>query len=375
MSRFIPVTYEGTPCYDIMIEHNFSALLPKLKELGYSKDTKVCILTDSNVEKLYLKSLKQLLHTEMECIISYTFPAGEKYKNLDTIYAIYQKLIEASFDRQDLLLALGGGVTGDMCGFVAATYLRGIDFIQIPTTLLAQVDSSIGGKTGVDFGQYKNMVGAFYQPKLVYMNLTTLRDLPAEHFRAGMGEILKHGLIKDAAYFSWLIQRKKEIAEMQPEILEEMIGKSCEIKREVVERDPREKGERALLNFGHTIGHAIEKLSKFQLIHGYCVAIGIAAACDLSVKKGTLSKEESAYIRNVLVSFGLPVTTNLPMDAKDVLEASKHDKKMAAGQIKFILLNHPGEACIDQTVTDEEMISAITAVLADPENNSNSGKL
>ncbi len=363
MSRLIPVTYEGAPCYDIMIEHDFSALLPKLRELGYSKGTKVCILTDSNVEKLYLEPLKQLLQTDIESIISYTFPAGEESKNMDTIYKIYQKLIEASFDRQDLLLALGGGVTGDMCGFVAATYLRGIDFVQIPTTLLSQVDSSIGGKTGVDFGQYKNMVGAFYQPKLVYMNLSVLQDLPMEHFRAGMGEILKHGLIKDAAYFSWLIQMQKEIVEMQPDVLETMIGRSCEIKREVVEQDPKEKGERALLNFGHTIGHAVEKLSEFQLIHGYCVAIGIAAACHLSVKKGTLTAEEAAYIQNVLVSFGLPVTAKLPVTAEEVLEASKHDKKMAAGQIRFILLNHPGKAYIDKTVTDEEMLSAITSVL------------
>lgn len=191
-------------------------------------------------------------------MISIIFEAGESQKNLDTVKMIYEKLILAKFDRKDLLVALGGGVTGDITGFTAATYLRGIDFVQIPTSLLAQVDSSIGGKTGVDFDSYKNMVGAFHMPKLVYINVSTLTTLSDEQFISGMGEIIKHGLIKDSAYFDWLIENHDRILARDKDVLMEMIRVSCNIKRVVVENDPTEKGDRALLNFGHTLGHAIE---------------------------------------------------------------------------------------------------------------------
>lgn len=361
MSRSIQVNYNGLPCYEIAIQHDFDLLASKIKELGYPGTTKICIVTDTNVESLYLKNVCKELGKCFEHVTYFAFQAGEEQKNVDTIYDIYQKLIADSFDRKDLLLALGGGVTGDMCGFAAATYLRGIDFVQVPTTLLSQVDSSIGGKTGVDFKQYKNMVGAFYQPRLVYMNISTLKDLPDDHFYAGLGEILKHGLIKDRSYFQWMIQHRQEILNKSPEVLEEMIAVSCNIKRKVVEKDPKEQGERALLNFGHTIGHAVEKLSDFKLIHGFCVSVGIAAACELSVMKGNITPEEKQEICQVLQEFHLPIEA-LAASPQDILAASKHDKKMEAGKIKFILLRKPGEAYIERNVSDEEILKAIQSI-------------
>ncbi len=192
MSKLIPVSYETKPCYDILLEQNFQMLLPTLQKIGYASSQKVCIVTDSNIASLYLEELTAILQTYFGSVISFSFPAGEENKTLFTVQNLYQTLIEEHFERRDILLAFGGGVTGDLTGFAAATYLRGIDFIQIPTSLLSQVDSSIGGKTGVDFSQYKNMVGAFYQPKLVYMNLSLLATLPKEQFVSGMGEIIKH---------------------------------------------------------------------------------------------------------------------------------------------------------------------------------------
>lgn len=358
MSRTLQVHYEGKPCYEITLQRDFSLLAEKIINLGYTKQQKICIITDSNVGPLYLNEVTEELKKCSDTVISHVFEAGEEHKNVATIDQIYETLIEAHFDRKDLLIALGGGVTGDMCGFAAATYLRGIDFIQVPTTLLSQVDSSIGGKTGVDFKQYKNMVGAFYMPKLVYMNLKTLYDLPIEHFYAGMGEILKHGLIKDASYFQWMQDNKDQILDKDLNTLEEMIFRSCEIKRQVVENDPKEKGERALLNFGHTIGHAIEKLSDFQLIHGYCVSVGVAAASHLSAQKGLISSEDVEIICDVLKSFHLPIKADIcsPMD---VLLTTKLDKKMESGKVKFILLANPGEAIIDKSITDDELLEAI----------------
>ena len=361
MSRTITVHYEGTPCYDITLQRDFSLLADKIIALGYKKEQKLCVITDSNVAALYLDEVMTELQKCSDTVISHVFPAGEEHKNVATIETIYETLIQAKFDRKDLLIALGGGVTGDMCGFAAATYLRGIDFIQLPTTLLSQVDSSIGGKTGVDFKQYKNMVGAFYMPKLVYMNLQTLYSLPQEHFDAGMGEILKHGLIKDASYFQWMIAHKEGILAKDIDTLEEMICKSCNIKREVVENDPKEKGERALLNFGHTIGHAIEKLSDFQLIHGYCVSIGVAAASYLSALRGHISVDDRETICEVLKSFHLPVKTAVN-DANEVLLTTKLDKKMESGKVKFILLQAPGNAFIDKSITDEELLEAISFI-------------
>lgn len=352
---------DGNPLYDIVFRRDFNELPVFLQQLNV-KNRRICIVTETNVASYYLEEVFSIVNPLCAECIHFTFPAGEQSKNLDTVKQLYEQLILAQFDRNDLLIALGGGVVGDLTGYAAATYLRGIDFIQVPTTLLSQVDSSIGGKTGVDFDSYKNMVGAFHQPKLVYMNLSTLLTLDDRQFRSGLGEIIKHGLIKDFEYYTWISNHIKDINERNLETLEILVSKSCNIKRLVVENDPEEHGERALLNFGHTLGHAIEKIMNFQLFHGECVALGCMLAAVISKNKQLIS---SADVENIHSSFEAFHFQSLPadIDVNEVISITKNDKKMSAGTIKFILLKKIGDAYIDLTVSDDDMQQAISEVL------------
>jgi len=343
--------------YPIHIEENFKGLSEAVKALNPAQK-KVCIVTDTTVEILYLEAVKKVLEGCFKEVHVFTFPAGEASKNLNTVQELYHQLIECHFERKDILAALGGGVVGDLTGYAAATYLRGIEFIQIPTTLLAQVDSSIGGKTGVDFDTYKNMVGAFHDPSLVYINLSVLKTLSEEQFSCGMGEVLKHGLIKNAEFYEWCISQMFEIQDRELSVLKEMVTESLKIKRAVVEKDPMEKGERALLNFGHTIGHAIEKLMDFKMLHGQCVALGYLCAAYISWKRGMLEDEEFFEIRDMNVGFDLPIFIE-GVSEEEVLAVTKSDKKMEQGQIKFVLLKQIGKAVLDHTVTDEEIRAAV----------------
>lgn len=354
------VHVNGDPVYDIVLQDDFSALSGEVRKRSVEKK-KLCIVTDSNVEKLYLGQVAAILAPCCQRVVSYVFPAGEAHKNLDTVQKLYEFLILLKFDRSDMLVALGGGVVGDLCGFAAATYLRGIDFIQIPTTLLSQVDSSIGGKTGVDFDSYKNMVGAFHMPRLVYTNTGTLLTLPDNQFSAGMGEVLKHGLIRDREYYEWLLAHADRIMDRELPVLKRMVAESNFIKRDVVERDPTEKGDRMLLNFGHTLGHAVEKLKNFELLHGECVAIGSLAAMRISELRGMITPEERVGFQAALETFHIPAAVT-GLSKKDVTETTKNDKKMESGVIKFILLNGIGAAYVDRTVTEAEMEEALDIV-------------
>ncbi len=360
MSQRLTINMNNKPIYDIVYEQDFSHLAEVLEPLGI-QDKKLCIITDSRVKGFYADEVREALQHHCKEIFVYDFPDGERNKNLDTVKNIYSYLIQNKFERKDLLLALGGGVVGDTTGFVAATYLRGIDFVQIPTTLLAQVDSSIGGKTGVDFDQYKNMVGAFYMPKLVYMNVSTLKTLDDRQYYSGMGEVLKHGLIKSASFYEWILDNIYEIHDRNLDILEDMVYKSCTCKKLVVEKDPTEKGERALLNFGHTIGHAIEKAKNFELTHGECVALGSIAAAYISWKRNLLSKDEFYEIRDMFVPFNLPITIE-DIDPEEIYNLTTSDKKMEGDKIKFILLKKVGKAMIDTTVTKEEILAGINEI-------------
>ena len=352
----LEVKKDGKFCYFIQFEKDFASLTKEISELGFDGH-KLCIVTDSNVAPLYLETVTCVLSEKFDQIFSFVIPAGEENKTLDNIKRLYEYLIINHFDRKDCLIALGGGVIGDMTGYAAATYLRGIDFIQVPTTLLSQVDSSIGGKTGVDFDSYKNMVGAFHMPRLVYMNLSVLNTLSVEQFSCGMGEILKHGLIKNMEYFAWCMEHADQIQARDYETLLYMIKESCKVKRDVVEKDPTEKGERALLNFGHTLGHAVEKLKNFQMLHGQCVAVGCVAAMKLSAMRGNISDADTVYAEHCFQNFELPTRID-GITAEKILEISKSDKKMEAGKIKFVLLHEIGNAYIDKTVSDKELIEA-----------------
>ncbi len=360
MAQRMEINYNKKPCYDIVFSKGFEELTDELKELD-AQNHKFCIVTDSNVEKLYGKELQDLVSKVSKKVVLFSFPAGEESKNLDTVKKLYTFLIEEGFDRKDMLIALGGGVVGDLTGYAAATYLRGIDFIQIPTTLLAQCDSSIGGKTGVDFDGYKNMVGAFHMPRLVYMNMAVLKSLDERMYFAGFAEVMKYGLIKDHIFYEWLIENMYEICERDLDVLEEMIMRSCTVKKLVVEKDPTEKGERALLNFGHTIGHAIEKAKNFELLHGECVALGAVAAAYISWKHELLSMDEYYEIRDMFVPFYLPISID-GIDPEEILRLTKSDKKMEEGKIKFVLLKKVGKAVIDTTVSDEDILNAVKEI-------------
>ncbi len=359
-NRKLDVKRDGKECYSICLEPDFEALPAALAKLQVEK-RKLCIVTDTAVEALYAQEVRAVLEQCCASVSVFSFPAGEAHKTLDTVRRLYEHLIVEKYDRKDLLVALGGGVVGDLTGFAAATYLRGIAFVQIPTTLLSQVDSSIGGKTGVDFDAWKNMVGAFHMPSLVYMNLSVLGSLPKRQFSSGMAEIIKHGLIQDTAYYEWLGTHSGPVAAGDYEALLHMIGESCRIKKQVVEEDPTEQGIRAWLNYGHTIGHAIEKLKDFRMSHGECVAVGCASAARLSQRRGKLTEEDCGRIEQMFCDYGLPVRVS-GLCPQEILETTKLDKKMQAGKIRFVLLERIGKAYVAGDVSDEELLEAIHCV-------------
>ncbi len=347
--------------YEICWAGGFSGLAEKIRLIPLSPK-KICIVSDSNTAALYLDALRDELLKQFPAVESFVFEAGEKQKTLETICGIYSFLLAKRFERKDIIVALGGGVTGDMAGFAASTYRRGIDFIQVPTTLLSQVDSSIGGKTGVDFEHFKNMIGAFHQPRLVYMNMSALETLPDDQFASGMGEILKTALIRDASLLDRLDEEKDPILQRDPEILTDIICRCCEIKAAVVEQDPLDTGIRSILNFGHTIGHAVEKSMDFSLLHGQCVALGMLCASRISVKRGMLTDSEFDTIRKLLRFFGLPESVS-GISAETILTASRSDKKMEYGRLKFVLLAGIGNTVIVNDVTDEEILDACRVIL------------
>lgn len=347
--------------YDIVLENSFNSLKGELESISFM-NKKVCIISDDNVFPLYGKEIKEVVSSLNNEVFHFVIKNGEEFKNLETVQNIYDYLIKEKINRSDLLIALGGGVVGDITGYVAATFLRGIDFIQIPTTLLAQVDSSIGGKTGVDFKEYKNMIGAFKMPRLVYSNLNTLKTLKDRQFYSGFAEAMKSAIIKNSIYYEWLIENMYEIIEKDSNTLEELVFQSCNIKKAIVEKDPYEQGDRALLNLGHTIGHAIEKAKNFTLYHGECVALGCIAAAYISWKKEMLSMEEYYEIRDMFVPFNLPISVD-DIDPQEILQLTKNDKKMDSSGIKFILIKKIGKAVIDRTVTDDEIINAVKEIL------------
>lgn len=350
------------PIYDIYIENDYS-MLHKILENLETRTHRICIVSDTTISQYYMNEVLEIVKDYAVTVETFTLHPGEAYKNLTSVNELYEHLIQSKFDRKDFLIALGGGVVGDLTGFVAATYLRGISFIQMPTTLLSMVDSSIGGKTGVDYLAYKNMVGAFKQPKAVYINSSVLNTLTEEQYISGFGEVIKYGYIRDLEFYQWLKENREALLSKEPKALEYMISRSCENKRYIVERDPHEKGERALLNFGHTIGHAVEKLMDFQLLHGECVAIGMVAAAYISCLRKHITEKELEEIKTVLQSFHLPVCTDAGLDRNKVLEITKNDKKMDSGKIKFILLERIGHAVIDSSITEEELLQGIQYII------------
>ncbi len=349
----LTVNYDGRPCYDIVFTDNFDGLYQNVDSILNLSGKKVCIVTESNVSGYYLEEVKECFKDDCEFVGDFTFAAGEASKNLDVVRDLYEYLIINKFERRDILIALGGGVVGDLTGYAAATYLRGVDFIQVPTSLLSQVDSSIGGKTGVDFDSYKNMVGAFHMPKLVYINVNTLKTLNRREYLSGMGEVVKYGIIRDKEFFDWIVNNSEKIKSLDYDTVKTMVYRSCDNKRAVVEEDPTEQGIRAYLNYGHTLGHAIEKLSDFKYLHGECVAIGGILAAKIAYDLGDIDEAQYNSIKDAYYLFECPDITDYDIEA--VIATTKSDKKMSKGQIKFILIRSIGDAYISHNVTDDDM--------------------
>ncbi len=355
------VVETGTALYPIYFTDDFKGLEEAALKCGY-EGRKLCIISDSNVAPLYINAVSEELGKVFSEIKVCTFEAGEKSKTLDTIRGFYDFLLENKFDRKSVIAGLGGGVVGDMAGFAAATFMRGIDFIQIPTTLLAQVDSSVGGKVGVDYGKYKNVVGAFYQPKFVYINTSTIGTLPVREFSAGMAEVIKYGIIQSEEFYNYLLENKESIKNFDKDALKYIIRSCCDMKACVVGRDEHDTGEREILNYGHTIGHAVEGLKEFVLLHGECVAIGMAAVLGMSVKRGYISAEKAEEIKALLRYFDLPTSVS-GLDADTVYEQLFHDKKVNSDKLKFVIADSIGSTIRTSDVSKDEVMEAIESVL------------
>jgi 3-dehydroquinate synthase len=319
----------------------------------------VAIITNETVAPLYLQPVLSALGQRQVDV--YQLPDGEAFKTLESYEAVTTFLLNARHNRSTCLVALGGGVVGDLCGFVAATFQRGVDFIQIPTTLLAQVDSSVGGKTAVNHPAGKNMIGAFYQPKAVLADTSVLATLPPREYAAGLAEVVKYGVIDDPEFFVWLEDNLEGLLARSPEILQQVILRSCASKAKVVSEDERESGRRAILNYGHTFGHAIEKLAGYgQWLHGEAVAIGMVMAARLSILHCGLAESDAARLESLLDGLGLPTALgehDLSVDG--MVEAMGMDKKVSDGRLKFVLAQNLG----DVVICDDVGLDVLVGVL------------
>jgi 3-dehydroquinate synthase len=320
----------------------------------YVAGDRVLIVSNDRVAPLYLE--QALATFAGKAAASLVLPDGESHKNLATLGTIFDALIQGRYDRGTTLAALGGGVIGDLTGFAAATYQRGIDFVQLPTTLLAQVDSSVGGKTGVNHPGGKNLIGAFHQPRCVLADTRTLATLPERELCAGLAEVIKYGLIADADFFAWLEANMPGLRGRAPEVLEAAIERCCQLKASIVAADERERGMRALLNFGHTFGHAIEAAQRYRgWLHGEAVAAGMAMAARLSLRMGRLSAADYGRILGILAAAGLPQGAPAEVAAAELRQRMASDKKVERGQIRLVLLNRIGDAEVTRDYPHAEL--------------------
>jgi len=361
----------GTRSYEIRIGPGL------LRDLGrhcakLKLGNRCAVISDQHVAPRFAKAVQASLKKAGFESVLITVAAGETSKSMKVVEQCYDALAKHRLERKSFIVALGGGVVGDLAGFVAATYLRGIAFVQVPTTLLSQVDSSVGGKVGVNLKAGKNLVGAFHQPRLVLCDLDTLRTLPMREFRAGLAEVIKYGIIEDAALFDRLERELPKILKRDPKILTEVIARCCEIKADVVRQDEDEKWLRAILNFGHTIGHAIENISGYgKYLHGEAISMGQVAAALISAMMLRLSKDEANRISMILGRAGLPTT--MPLNAsqrKKLLAAMRLDKKVVGGEVKFVLAERIGKVVWGQSVPESMIQLAFDFIARKPQGGS-----
>ncbi len=327
--------------------------------------SQLVVVSNDTVAPLYLDRVIGALGGRKR-VTEVILPDGEQYKNLDTLSAIFDQVMAAGHNRTTTLLALGGGVVGDLTGFAAACYQRGVNFIQVPTTLLAQVDSSVGGKTGVNHPLGKNMIGAFYQPRAVIIDTNTLQTLPRRELAAGLAEVIKYGLICDEPFYRWLQQHMPKLLAREEAALAEAIERSCSNKARVVATDERESGIRAILNLGHTFGHAIETAQGYgRWLHGEAVAVGMLLALEMSARRGWIATAEVAAFRDLLQLIGLPIAPPEDMSAERFLELMARDKKVVDGRLRLVLLAAIGEACMVDDAADTEVSALLDHSAAD----------
>lgn len=323
------------------------------------KHKEVLIVTNDTIAPLYLEKVQKLLDAyHCETVV---LPDGEKFKNLEVLNQVFDKLLDSRFSRQVTMIALGGGVIGDMTGFAAACYQRGVPFIQVPTTLLSQVDSSVGGKTAVNHALGKNMIGAFYQPQCVIADTKTLNTLEDRQLASGIAEVIKYGLINDRAFFEWLEANMTALKNRDPDVLAYAIERSCQDKADIVAKDETEQGVRALLNLGHTFGHAIETgVGYGNWLHGEAIATGMLMAADLSARMGWMSQDDVNRIRNIFITAGLPVTGPEDMSPAQFMNLMAVDKKVQDGVIRLILLRGIGQAVISDDYDPDKLQETLT---------------
>lgn len=353
----------GDKSYDIIIGHDLKKQIVDFIQ-GQKFSRKALLITDTNIAPLYGEKVQAILNeagldTKLAVIL-----AGEQSKSLACAEDLYTQAIQHGLDRKSPIIALGGGVVGDLAGFIAATFMRGVPFIQMPTSLLAQVDSSVGGKVAVNHALGKNLIGAFYQPKAVFMDLDMMKSLPKREIATGLGEVVKYGYIYDKEFYEYLLVHKDEILDLKSEAISHVIARSCEIKADVVSQDEKEAGLRAILNFGHTLAHAIEKETQYKKYnHGEAVAIGMVGAAKISNKLGMIDEKIVTDMEKLLAMFNLPEKAQ-DCSVENIYADIFHDKKTVNGKVNWVLLEEIGKVCISSNVPEQIVKEAIAEILA-----------
>ncbi|MHB8157377.1 MAG: 3-dehydroquinate synthase [Desulfocucumaceae bacterium] len=349
----------GARSYIIHIGHGIFESLGEIVR-GHFQAEKIMVVTNPTVERLYGRAVVGQLERAGFSVKVAQIPDGEEYKSLSTAEKLYDLAYTSELDRRTPVLALGGGVVGDLAGFVAATYLRGVPFVQVPTTLLAQVDSSVGGKVAVNHPRGKNIIGAFYQPSLVVADLSVLQSLNDREIKAGMAEVIKYGVIEDQNFFVWLEDNLERALKLDPGAMEKIVATSCGIKASVVQEDETEQGRRAILNFGHTVGHAVESVTGYGVYrHGEAVSIGMAAAARIALQAGMISEQDLNRLEALLARCGLPVSISSSLDRNELIDSMRKDKKVISSKLTFVLPEAIGSVKIVRDVSEEDIISGM----------------
>lgn len=343
--------------YEILIGQGFVDTFSKDLKQSFNFG-KVAILTDEKVGFIYGERVLKNFDKQGIKAKLFSFPPGESSKNIETVISLARRLVQKSYDRKDLIVALGGGVVGDIAGFLASIYLRGVPYVQVPTTLLAQVDSSVGGKTGVDLPEGKNLIGTFYQPKRVYIDTDTLKTLPLTEIKNGLAEVIKYGCTLKKGLFEFLKKGKEKIIKLDSEAIEYIVYESCKLKAMIVSKDERESGLRRVLNFGHTIGHALEVELNYQIPHGMAVALGMLVEARLSEKLGVAKKEVFSPLKGLLENFSFPKRIE-GIVPENLLSHLKKDKKVAKGKLTIVLLERIGKYVFYQDPPEDTILEVL----------------